>query len=298
MPLLLAHYVRWLREQSPQIVHSFLFHAYVYTAPAARIAGVPVIIAGRRSLGSYKDGRPGAQLAERFATRFTDLIVANSEAVYHDTLKREGILPEKVKMIHNGLSPDAFAVHEPARIEAKGPIILCVANFREYKGHRFLVEAAVKLHRQGSRFTLLLAGACEPSELPSRLALEEVAIEAGVDVRFLGVRTDIKELLAAADVFVLPSLTEGLSNSVLEAMAAGLPVVATDVGGNREALGTSGLLVPPSDSEQLAEALRSMLNDKEGATRLGREARARAKSLFSSEHMIRQHVRLYESLID
>jgi L-malate glycosyltransferase len=297
-PMRFLEFVQWLRRERPDVVHSFLFHSYVLTAPAARLARVPVMIAGRRSLGTFKDGRKWASHVEKVATGMTTVIIANSQAVANDTIEREGLPSRKVLVVNNGLDESAFLPHQPTVIEKGVPNILSVANFRVYKGHIYLLEAAEKLVEKGYGFRLVLAGSASSKEDRQRQReLQTMATTAGIEARFLGSRSDVGSLLASANVFVLPSIAEGFSNSLLEAMAAGLPIVATDVGGNREALGDSGIIVPPRDARSLMVAIARLLDDPQYAADLGRRARVRALSNFSMTKTVETHLVIYESLL-
>lgn len=290
----LAHYARfvaWLWRLRPQVVHAFLFHAYVLTPPAARAAGVPVLVAGRRSLADFKNGSRLAFGIERLATRMTDLLVANCDAVREDAIRQERLPPDKIVVVRNGLSPAAFDRHGGADQGGGPPVVLCVANLIGYKGHRHLLNAAALLRQQDVDFRLVLVG-----DGPERARLERQASSHRLDVWFLGARNDVPALLAAADVVVLASLHEGLSNSLLEAMAAGKPVVATDVGGNREALGGTGLLVPPFDASRLAAAIERLLHDPHLAGRLGELAHERARNVFPVAAMVDRHLEIYGAL--
>jgi glycosyltransferase involved in cell wall biosynthesis len=279
------------------VLHAFLFYSYVLGAPAARLARVPMLVAGRRSLGDFKQGRPLWQLMERVATRATDLLIANAEAVAEDTRQREKVPYDKIAVVYNGLPESAFEPVPPVTLDARSPVVLCVANFWRYKGHRFLIEAAARLRDNGIPCTLVLVGQQPPTEPSERTALGDLAERLGVDARFLGPRTDVERLLARADVFALPSLTEGMSNSIMEAMAAGRPVVATDVGGTRELLDGCGVLVPPADSDALAAGLAKVLTDPELAARLGRDARTWSRSHLHVDTMVDRHIHIYNGLL-
>ena len=195
-----------------------LFHSYVTAAPAARLARVQVLVAGRRSLGDFKRGRRVLLAFERIATSVTDLLVANAEAVAEDTIRNEKVRADKITTVYNGLPDSAFEPAAPAELVTEAPIVLCVANLKIYKGHRFLLDAVAMLRDRDLPCTLALVG-----DGPERRALEDQAAQLKIDVRFLGTRTDVESLLARAYVVVLPSLHEGMSNAVMEAMAAGLP---------------------------------------------------------------------------
>ena len=169
------------------------------------------------------------------------------------------------------------------------PLVLTLARLEGQKGIGYLLEAATQVPEA----LLLIAG-----EGGDRAKLERRAVELGVSNRivFLGRRDDVPELLAACDLFVLPSLFEGLPLSVLEAMGAGKPVVATRIGGTNEAVedGVTGILVPPADGAAIARAIQSILAQPAAARRMAEAGRARARLEFSGERMVRQTTELYE----
>jgi glycosyltransferase involved in cell wall biosynthesis len=283
--------VRYLRRTRPDVVHAFLFHTYVVAAPAAWLARVPAMVAGRRSLGYFKEGRRAMLAAERVANRLTDLVVANAEAVAADAVAQEGLPPSKVAVVHNGLTSAAFVAAAPAEVESALPVLICVANLRTVKGHRHLVDALGLLRDRGHPCTLLLVG-----DGPEEAALRERA--AGLDVRFLGTRWDVDRLLARADVAVSSSLSEGMSNAVMEAMAIGKPVVATAVGGTPELLADGrGVLVPPADPVALADGVAALLADPDHAARLGAESREWSRKNLHVDTMVDRHLELYRSLL-
>jgi glycosyltransferase involved in cell wall biosynthesis len=284
---------RTLRRLRPDVVHAFLLHSCVLTAPAARLARVPVCVAGRRSLSHYKAGLRLAVAGERVATRMTDLLIANADAVADDVVRTEGVARDRIRVVYNGLTDPAFDPVPPATLASSVPVVLCVANLRSYKGHRYLLEAAARLRERGRPCTLALAG-----EGPEQESLERQAAMLGLDVRFLGARTDIGALLARADVAVLPSLTEGMSNAVMEAMAAGRPVVATDVGGTAELIEGRGELVPPADADALAAGLERVLRDPAGARERAEHARAWSRRFLHLDGMVDRHLDIYSELLE
>jgi glycosyltransferase involved in cell wall biosynthesis len=288
-----ARLVAHLRRTRPQIFHAYLFHCYIAAAPAARLARVPVCVAGRRSLGTYKEGHRAMLAVERIATGMTDFVVANAHAVAEDVCRQEGLPEDKIAVIHNGMEEQDFQTAAPADLPTSLPVVLCVANLRSYKGHQYLLDAVGRLQQRGQRCTLVLVG-----EGPEGLHLQQQADRLGIDVRFLGHRTDVPAFLARADVVVLPSLTEGLSNAVMEAMAVGRPVVATAVGGTPELLCDRGVLVPAADTEALAQGLQWMLTDRAAATRLGNAARQWALEHLSAKTMVERHISLYRKLLE
>jgi glycosyltransferase involved in cell wall biosynthesis len=288
-----ARLVRRLRRDRPEVLHAFLFHSYIVAAPAARIARVPVLVAGRRSLGVFKEGRRLLLLIERVATRATDLLIANAHAVAADTRDRERVPAGKITVVYNGLPEGAFTKSAPASIETEHPVVLCIANLKAYKGHQDLLEAVGRLRRRDRPCTLILAG-----DGDQRAPLEQQATRLGIDVRFLGARADVGALLARADVFALPSLHEGMSNAVMEAMAAGRPIVATDVGGTPELLRGRGVLVPPGDPGALAAAIERLLTNPACAARLGAQARCWSRGNLSTGRMVEEHISIYSDLLE
>lgn len=287
----MARLTRWLRRIQPDVVHAFLYHAMVVAIPCARLARVPIVVAGRRSLSSPVAGRPGRFMGERVVTRMCHRVVGNSGAVAADVLANHRLPPGCVSVINNGLPPEAFEPTDPAALYSAWPIVLTVANLHSYKGHKYLIQAASGMATGGQPLTLVFAGAG-----PNEAALRLEAARANVDVRFLGVRSDVRELLAACDIFVLPSLTEGASNALLEAMAASCAIVSTDVGGNRELIGDAGLLVPPGNSAALQDAMTALISDPVRAEFLRGRARERALQKFSVGALVAAHIRLYRSL--
>ncbi len=291
-----------LADARPDIVHGFLFHAYVAGALAGRWAGARAIVSSRRSLANFKKDRRLYRAVERVANRVTDLVIANSEAVRLDAIRTEGLRADKVIVIYNGLQIERCAPAASAALgreldlEAAGPVVAVVANLIHYKAHDVLLDAWLEIRRDFPSATLLVAG-----DGPLRRTLEARARELAIaeSVRFLGLRRDVPALLALADVVVQPSLEEGFCNAILEAMAAGKPVVATRVGGNPEAVveGETGLLVPPGDAPALAGGLRVVLADAALRARLGDAARRRARERFDVEVMVRAYEQAYERLL-
>ncbi|WP_338676837.1 glycosyltransferase [Streptomyces sp. SCSIO 30461] len=283
----------FLRKEKPQVLQAFLLHAYVLAAPAARLARVPVMVAGRRSLGFFKRGHRVALTLERIATRWTDLVVANAQAVADDVRQDEGLPADKLTVIPNGMPAGEFELAAPVDVDTSLPVVLCVANLATHKGHRHLLAACAELRRQGRPCTLVLIG-----DGPERAVLEQQAARLEVDARFLGFRTDGAGFLARADVVVQPSLYEGLSNAVMEAMAAGRPMVATAVGGTPELLDDGrGVLVPPADPIALADGIRSVLEDRDRAAAMGRQAREWALANLSEDVMVDRYLSLYQRLL-
>jgi glycosyltransferase involved in cell wall biosynthesis len=291
-----------LRAWRPDLVHGFLYSAYVLGAIAARATGVPIVVASRRSLGFFKESRPLWLWIERRANRATDCLIANSEAVRQDVLRQEGVPPSKVIVIYNGVEPsdptrdELEALRAELDLGARHPIVIVVANLIAYKGHDVLFGALPDLAAEFPQLAVLLVG-----DGVERRAFEARARSNGLShvVRFLGSRHDVTSLLALADVVMHPSTQEGFSNAVLEAMAAGKPVVAAAVGGNVEAIveGETGFLVRVRDADALAKATARLLRQPTEAGIMGAKARARVQHLFTFSRMVAAHEQTYERLL-
>jgi len=239
---------------------------------------------------------------ERLATRCTDVVVANSAAVRQDTLERERLDPAIVRVIHNGLAPfvdvpDARErLRRGLRTSVEMPVAVMVANLIAYKGHDVLLPAWRHVLERHPTAMLWLVG-----EGPERGRLETLAHTLGIEtqIRFAGSRVDVRELLAAADVLVHASREEGFSNAILEGMAAGLPVVATAVGGNPEAVveGETGVLVPADDAVALASAIDQVIDNSTVSRAWGTAGRARVAASFTIDQMVAAYEMLYAELL-
>jgi len=283
-----------LRRLRPDVVQAYLWAACALAGPAALVARVPLRVAGRRSLSNWKRGRPAVVLLERCTNPSFHVFVANARAVAEDVVRTERLPGERVEVIHNALDPAAF-VSGPDPEDAPGagvprPLVLCIANLIDYKGHVHLLEAQRRLRDEGTEIGLLLAG-----EGPARHQIQELVGRLSLPTRLLGARADVGALLRCVDIVVLPSLHEGMSNALMEALAAGRAVVATDVGGNREVVGDAGLLCRAADPAALAEALARLVEDETLRNALGTRARRRAEEMFGLDVMIERYLNLWES---
>lgn len=288
----------------PTVVHSFLPLVTFMGALAGRMAKVPLVITSRRALGKHQERyillRPFDLLANRLSHRVT----VNSMAVWEDTIERDHIDPKKLVLIYNGVDPQTFDSASPFRKEVRKKlgitpqknVIIVVANLILYKGHIDLLEAARKVLKHIPKTLFLLVG--EDRGIGGNLKRISIDLGIGEKVRFLGLRDDIHQLLAASDLSVLSSHEEGFSNVILESMAAGLPIVATNVGGNSEAVvnGITGWLVPPKNPDAMAEKIVDLLHDPQKARSWGKQGRKRVNKKFTIERMVQEHIKLYEGI--
>lgn len=293
--------LRWTRRNRFHIVQSFFVEANLIGPPLARLARTPVVLGSRRNL-NYWASRP-VMWAQRFSNLFANRLVANSEAVRHSIAASEGTRPDKIDVIYNGVDTGVFRPHEEQRRETRKRLDLTdqevlignVSNLAKVKGIRHFVHAAGLLSKQLPEARFLLVG---DGPLRGWVESEMQALHLPGRFHLAGGKDEIVPYLNACDIAVLSSDSEGFSNSLLEYMAAGLPCVATDVGGNREALGEeAGLLVPPRDPAALAEAIARLVRDPERRRQMGAAARARAETRFGLAHAQRELVAYYTRLL-
>jgi glycosyltransferase involved in cell wall biosynthesis len=284
------------------VVHTYLISANLYGALAARLAAVPALVTSRRDMGFSRNWRLRV-LEEWLVNPRVDRVVAVSPAVARATLRERGLDAGRVVTIPNGVDLPRFVKDAKARAEARLRLGLrddltavgVLAHLSPVKGHADLIEAVARLAGKNPRLRLLIVG-----DGDLRASLEVRARDLGLrdQVAFVGARADIPDVLAALDVVALPSHTEGMSNTLLEAMAAARPIVATAVGGNLDVLEdeVTALLVPPRDPPALATALLRLVEDKATAARLGRAARRKAEADFGLDRMVARHMDLYQEL--
>jgi glycosyltransferase involved in cell wall biosynthesis len=284
-----------LRRINPQIVHAYLLESGVVAAAACLGRNARLVFAKRSLVESIAQSTFFAPLV-RFANSRADLIHVNSKAVADDVVEKEGVAREKIRLTYNGVETSRFC---PAADRSWGPAVRVgmMANFIPYKGHEDAIDAFALLAQRFPSLELWLWGRPGPI-VP---ALEATALRGGFRerVRFLGVTDEPAGAYRQMDIFVSASHEEGFSNSILEAMASGLPIVATAVGGSAEQIedGKSGLLVPARQPAALAAALATLLDDPDLAARLGTGARSRVTEHFSLEATVASTSRLYDELV-
>jgi glycosyltransferase involved in cell wall biosynthesis len=296
----LPSFVRALRGEDAMVFHAHLPAPLRgrYALMAAAAARVPAIVATAHLVSDVAPPSRGG-FPQRLAAVCTDRYIAVSEGVAKRMRDRLGVSEGKVLVVYNGIdaegdpAPSGDGLRTRIAGRSDRPIVLTVARLDTQKGHPYLLAAAAEIPH--AVFALVGEGG-------EQAALESQARALGIAerVRFLGHRDDVPELLAACDVFVLPSLYEGLPLSVLEAMAAAKPVVATAIEGTGEAVvdGVTGLLVPPADPARLAGAIRALLADGTLASRMGEEGRARVRREFSLRKMIDGVTGVYDVLLE
>ena len=291
---------RFIRRERIQVLQTALFYADVIGVAATRLCSGPAVISVEHaSHGEHDTLRvsPRHILAYRWALKHVDRVVAVSEEIRDTVVRIRKVPPRKVITIPNGIEilPVPPGLREKTRtelgVELDQPILGIVGRLDEVKGHRVLFDAMTRVRYRFPDVVCLVVG-----DGPIRNDLEAEIRRLGLDraVRFLGFRKDMQSLYAAMDALVMPSITEGLPITLLEAMAAGKTVVASRVGGIPEVVTDeeTGLLVPSRDAEVLACALIRVLDCPAWAAHLGERARRRVEA----RHSIRAEVEKYESL--
>jgi L-malate glycosyltransferase len=287
------------------LLHAHQYTPFFYAALSRRLSTSPPILFTEHGR-HYPDQRKIKRiLANRLLLKSSDRVTAVGRFVKRALIDNEGIAQSRIEVIHNGIDPADFPAADPdSRARARAtlgidescPLIMQVARFHPVKDHDTAVRAFALVTEKISNARLCLIGDGE-----QRQALEAMSAELAIHdhVLFTGVRADVTDLLPAADLFVLSSLSEGISVTLLEAMAVGLPIVATEVGGNPEVVehDVTGLLSPRSDFRALAENLTALLQDPARRKAFGDAGRARLLERFTQDRMHRGYINLYAKLL-
>jgi glycosyltransferase involved in cell wall biosynthesis len=299
--LRIAKLALFLRRQKIQILHAHDLWSNIVGMAAAMLARTPVTITSQRDLshdawyGTYR------RKVLRFCQRRSSLLLTNAKAIRDGLIEQDHLPPDKVCVVYNGVDLDRFRV--PADRSQMFPtsqgnkLIVLVGNMiTDVKGQGVLIAAAPEVVKARPKTQFVLAG-----EGAMRPAFEKQARDLGLESNFLflGRRSDVPAILACCDIALLPSLAEGLPNAVLEYLAAGLPVVATALGGNLEILkdGTTGLLILPQDPTALATALIKLLSDDKLTARIAAAGHDYVKQNFSFERLVAEMDHLYAKLL-
>jgi glycosyltransferase involved in cell wall biosynthesis len=291
--------VRLMRAERIDVVQTFLIGANLWGRLAAFLARVPVVIASERNVDVWEEPLKRG-LGRLLLAMGTDRIIANAEAVRTYLIGR-GAEPKRVVTIRNGVDLQRFAsaldvtaLRGSLGFAADDCVAAVVARLEPQKGHAVVIEAAARLRDRFPRLRYLFVGGGSAEGA----VRAEVARRGLTDrIIFTGFRTDSADLLRAADLSILVSTKEGLSNTLLESLAAGLPVIASRVGGNAEVVsGDVGVLVPPRDPDALTQALADLVADPLARARMGERGRERVRQEFSVGRMTAETAALYEEL--
>ena len=282
------------RRHGITIAHSHALYMAMYGAWASRIAGIPHVITMHG--GRYYAERLRRRIAMRSAMALSAATIAVSRQLGDQMSRDLWVRRSAIEMVSNGVRyrpADGSAVRRELGLATGDRLAVSIGNLYPVKGHQYLVDA---LARIAGRHPTLHVAVCGRGDLAAELRSRADALGVGSRVHLLGLRSDVNAVLAAGDVFVLPSLSEGLPLALLEAMFAGCPIVATDVGEVSAALGhgEAGVIVRPGDASDLASSLNALLDDPDRARMLGARARARAASEYDRSQMVQRYRSIYE----
>ena len=281
---------RYLRREKPEIVHTHLFGGDTWGRIAAIFARVPVIVSTEHN--TNLDEGWAKRKIKKFLSFFTKKIVAVSEAVREYSVSRDRIKAKKITVILNGIDILKFSAAEKERF-SNPPVIAVIGRLDEQKGHKYLFEALNLIKM--IQWVLWVVG---DGSLKNNLELLAKDLNLRERIIFLGARRNVAEILGQIDIFVLPSLWEGLGLAVLEAAAAGKPIVASRVGGIPEIIsdGETGILVEPKNVKSLADGLEHVLLGTAEAKEMGERVREVVREKFSVGQMVEKYEQLYQGL--
>ena len=293
-------YWNLIRKERVELIHAHEFSAIVCGWMLAKMAGVPLVATVHGKNYFWEKWR--RRVAYRIVSRYGRMVAVSAD-LKRFICDKVGVAEERVQVIYNGVAAAQPVADEEAQackaelaIVGRYPVLGVVGSLYPVKGHRFLISAMPEIIRQWPGAVLLVIGR---GELEASLKLQAEQLGLAANIRFLGMRPDVSRLLSVLDAFVLPSLSEGLSLALLEAMASGKPVVATAVGGNPELVdqGRTGFLVYPQDPGDLASTLDKLLKDPVLMQEFSLQGAKRVHRLFSIDQMTDQYSALYKACI-
>ena len=305
-PFALWRLTRLLVQQRVTILQTHGARSNFYGRIAGRLAGVPVIISTvHNSLKDY-EVRPLKRWLYMYLLRLTlplvHRIICVSDSNRRDLIEDCSAVAAKTQTVYNGVDPSAFSSQPDRQTVRKelgttqGPVLVTIGRLADQKGHRYLLQALPRLLETWPQLCCLFVGEGE-----LRDALHHMAIDLGVEqaCRFVGVRADIADILAAADLFVLPSLSEGFPFVLLEALAMGCPIVASRVNGIPELIeeGKTGFLVPAREPQALALAIQKLLSDPAAASRMGAAGRTVVREQFTADRMVAKTTAIFDAAV-
>jgi glycosyltransferase involved in cell wall biosynthesis len=285
----------FLRHQEIRIVQTFFESSDLWAGMVTRLSSDAKLVWSRRDMGILR--QPKHQIAYRMLHNLPHRVFAVSHRVASHVRDVDEVASERVHVVHNGLEFDTSATTKAPR--PANPVITTIGNIRKVKGHDVLLEAAIQVVSRRADVVFKIAGEVLEPDFFQQLQARIAASGLTNNFCFLGHVTDLRKQLEDSSIFVLPSRSEGFSNALLEAMAAGLPCIATDVGGNAEAIDNdeSGFIIPSEAPALLAEKILWLLEHPEEARRLGAAAQRRIERDFTSEAMVTKVAHEYRILL-
>jgi len=300
-PVAIYRLYRLLKKEKYDILNTWLFHPSIIGLLVGSITNTTYILETRHYCKLKFNTRLRQHIDRIIATKM-DIIIAVSNAAKKILINYEKVDPNKITVIYNGININKFKFNIKQREQIRkifsiqDKIVLSyTANLRPIKGHQYLLEAISKIKNQYTNIVLLLIGEGvlrnELEALTKQLHIED-------NVRFLGYRTDIPDILSATDIYVHPSVEEGFGIAIIEAMAVGLPVIATNVGGIPEIItnGVNGILVPPENPQALAEAIGDLIEHPDKRKALAEKGQQHVAATFTDDVMVKKYMEVYTNL--
>ncbi len=288
---------RFLRRQEVRIVQTFFESSDLWAGLVTKAFSRAKLVWSRRDMGILRS--PKHATAYRLMSGAPDAVMAVSEQVRRHAIEVDRIGADRVHTVYNGVDVSDWDANRAHTRDVDSVVVATVGNIRRVKGHDILLRAAAATRSRFPKVLFTIAGEVLEPEYFGELQELVRELDLSDHVRFVGGVKDLGHHLAGVDIFVLPSRSEGFSNAILEAMAASLPVIATDVGGNAEAVedGVSGLIVPAESAEALAGAMTQMLEDPSRATAMGMAGRRLLVERFTVGAMMDRTTKIYGDLI-
>lgn len=290
----------FIKERGFDIVHTHMYHANLYGRIAAWVVDVPVIFSSVHNI--YRKRKLHRMLINYLLSKITDRIFVATPAVFEDVRRYDRVSAEKIEVLPYGIDTDSFTkkydrniIRENLGLSPEDYVIGNVARLEEAKGQRYLIEAIRILQDRGIKTKCLIIGSGSLEK-----ELKELTINNKLDdtVIFPGTRQDLPEIFSVMDVFVFPSLWEGLPLALLSAMAAGVPVIATHAGGIKDVLvdNRNGIVVPQSDPSAIAEAVKRLMSDEKLRKSLTEEAKKNIEEYYSAKVMVKKLENIYRTI--
>ena len=301
-PLILPRLYAFLVREKPDLVNTYLWTADLWGRLAAILAGVRCIVVTEENVDVWKKWYH--KIIDYFLFKWTDLVICVSHEVYKFYNEVCRVPSNKLKVIPNAVDLAPFdsirknkGIRKELGLSPSDFVFVCVARFHPQKAHDVLIEAVYKLSRESNcNFKLLLIG---KGELRSKIEKQVREFNLADRIFFLGWRDDLPEILVECDAFVLSSDYEGLPLTILEAMAAQLPIISTDVGGNAQVVinGENGFLVPPRDPSALAKMMKKIQKNRKLAKRMGAKGRAMVENEYTIQKVTQRTLKEFEKCL-
>ena len=300
-PLIFKNFADIIRKNKIDIIHSYLFHSNILSRCMGKVLQAPIVINEERGLEGWK--KSWHVLLDKSTSRFADLIIANSKSVKENLITKIGITAERVMVVNTGIDFEEFEGLHVLQLNKKDfgfkendIVVGSISRLQKIQGIAYLIEAAKIVSQKIPNIKFLIVG--DGPEYDKLRTMEKM-LALDNRIKFLGLRMDIRKILYLIDIFVRPSLEEGLPRGVMEAMASNKPFIASHVGGNIELAdhGRNGILVPPKDSQALSDAILCLAKNPDLRAEMGRKGRKYLKQNFDWRYLALRRQEIYERLI-